>query len=91
MLIDVRQPGEWDIVRIPGAVLIPLDRLRDGRASAELAAVAGDRSIVLHCKSGGRSAEALKIARAAGFSASVHLAGGVLAWIDQIDPDQPRY
>ncbi len=90
VLVDVREPGEWEIVRIPGAVLIPLDRLRDGRASGELAAVSGGKPIVLHCKSGGRSAEALRLARAAGFDA-VQLTGGVLAWIDHIDPDQPRY
>jgi len=91
VLVDVREPGEWEIARIPGAVLIPLDRLRDGRAFGELAAVARGRPIVLHCKSGGRSAQALHLARAAGFTDAVHVTGGVLAWIDQIDPGQPRY
>jgi len=53
--------------------------------------VTGGRQLVLHCKSGGRSAQALQLARAAGFADAVHLEGGVLAWIDQIDPGQPRY
>ncbi|HST85912.1 MAG TPA: molybdopterin-synthase adenylyltransferase MoeB [Kineosporiaceae bacterium] len=91
VLVDVREPGEWEIVRIPGAVLIPLDRLRDGRASAELTAATDGGQLVLHCKSGGRSAQALQLARAAGFADAVHLEGGVLAWIDQVDPGQPRY
>jgi adenylyltransferase/sulfurtransferase len=91
VLVDVREPGEWEINRIPGAVLIPLDRLRDGRAFDELGSAAAGRPIVLHCKSGGRSAQALELARAAGFSDAVQVSGGVLAWIDQIDPGQPRY
>ena len=91
VLVDVREPGEWEIARIPGAVLIPLDRLRAGRASGELTTVAAGRPIVLHCKSGGRSAQALQLARAAGFADAVHVAGGVLAWIEQIDPGQPSY
>jgi molybdopterin/thiamine biosynthesis adenylyltransferase/rhodanese-related sulfurtransferase len=91
VLVDVREPGEWEIVRIPGAVLLPLDRLRDGRASAELTALTSGGQVVLHCKSGGRSAQALQLARAAGFVDAVHLEGGVLAWIDQVDPGQPRY
>jgi adenylyltransferase/sulfurtransferase len=91
VLVDVREPGEWEIARIPGAVLIPLDRLRNGRAADELGVAAGGKPIVLHCKSGGRSAQALTLARAAGFPDVVHVSGGVLAWIDQIDPGQPRY
>lgn len=91
VLVDVREPGEWEIVRIPGAVLIPLGRLMDGGASRELAEAAGGKPIVLHCKGGGRSAQALQLARAAGFADAVHVTGGVLAWIDQIDPGQPRY
>jgi adenylyltransferase/sulfurtransferase len=91
VLVDVREPGEWEIVRIPGAVLLPLDRLRDGRAAAELSALTSGGQVVLHCKSGGRSAQALQLARAAGFVDAVHLEGGVLAWVDQVDPGQPRY
>jgi adenylyltransferase/sulfurtransferase len=88
VLVDVREPEEREIARIPGAVNVPLGRLREG-AAAELAALPGQR-LVFHCMSGGRSAEARRLARAAGYPDAVHVAGGVLAWVDDIDPDQPR-
>jgi adenylyltransferase/sulfurtransferase len=93
VLIDVREPAEREINTIPGAVSVPLDRLRNGSAVAALTSAGAGPGvrIVLHCKSGGRSAQALELARAAGFSDAVHVRGGVLAWIDQIDPGQPRY
>jgi adenylyltransferase/sulfurtransferase len=90
-LVDVREPGEREIARIPGAVSIPLDRLRDGGAKAALQEAAKGRRVVLHCKSGGRSAQALVLARQAGFADALHVAGGVLAWIDRVDPGQLRY
>jgi sulfur-carrier protein adenylyltransferase/sulfurtransferase len=91
VLIDVREPAERDIARIPGAVSLPLNRLRDGAALEALSTVASGRPIVLHCKSGGRSEQALILAQEAGLTDTVHVAGGVLAWIEQIDPGQPRY
>jgi molybdopterin/thiamine biosynthesis adenylyltransferase/rhodanese-related sulfurtransferase len=91
VLVDVREPAEREIAAIPGAINVPLDRLRGGAARLVLKEAAEGRQIVLHCKSGGRSAQALKLARDAGFADAVHVAGGVLAWIDQIDPGQPRY
>ena len=91
VLIDVREPFERELARIPGAVGIPLARLQAG-AEAELKAVdATQRPVVLHCKSGARSAHALNVLREAGFHDAVHVEGGVLAWISQIDPAQPRY
>ncbi|AEA23334.1 adenylyltransferase/sulfurtransferase MoeZ [Pseudonocardia benzenivorans] len=87
-LIDVREQNEWDIVRIPGATLIPKDRILSGEALAE---IPQDKPIVLHCKSGVRSAEALSALHKAGFADAVHVGGGVLAWIKQIDPSQPVY
>ena len=87
-LIDVREPVEWDIVRIPGATLIPKDRILSGEALAELP---HDRPIVLHCKSGARSAEALAAIKKAGFADATHLQGGVLAWARQVDPSLPTY
>ena len=71
-LIDVREPVEWDIVRIPGATLIPKDRILSGDALAELP---NDKPIVLHCKSGVRSAEALAAVKKAGFADATHLQG----------------
>jgi len=87
-LIDVREPVEWDIVRIPGATLIPKDRILSGDALAELP---HDKPIVLHCKSGARSAEALAAVKKAGFADATHLQGGVLAWAKQVDPSLPTY
>jgi adenylyltransferase/sulfurtransferase len=88
LLVDVREPHEFEIVRIPGSVLIPKDRILSGAALAELPQ---DKPIVLHCKSGARSAEALAALHQAGFSDAVHVGGGVLAWAREIDPSLPTY
>jgi sulfur-carrier protein adenylyltransferase/sulfurtransferase len=87
-LVDVREPHEYEIVKIPGSVLIPKDEFLNGQAFAKLPQ---DRRVVLHCKSGGRSAEALAALKRAGFSNSVHVGGGVLAWANQVDPSLPTY
>ena len=87
-LIDVREPNEYEIVNIPGAVLIPKDQFLNGSALEKLPQ---DRRIVLHCKSGGRSAEVLAVVKNAGFSDAVHLGGGVLSWVSNIDPSLPVY
>ena len=87
-LIDVREPVEWDIVRIEGAKLIPKDRILSGEALAELPQ---NKPIVLHCKTGVRSAEALAALKKAGFSDATHLQGGVMAWASQVDPSLPVY
>ena len=87
-LIDVREPNEYEIVSIPGAVLIPKDQFMNGSALERLPQ---DRRIVLHCKSGGRSAECLAVVKNAGFSDAVHLGGGVLSWVNTVDPSLPVY
>jgi molybdopterin/thiamine biosynthesis adenylyltransferase/rhodanese-related sulfurtransferase len=87
-LIDVREPSEWDIVKIPGATLIPKQGFIDGSA---LATLPQDRPIILHCKSGIRSAECLAVLKNAGFSDAIHVSGGVVAWVKQIDPSLPIY
>ncbi|MGI8310261.1 adenylyltransferase/sulfurtransferase MoeZ [Saccharopolyspora hattusasensis] len=87
-LIDVREPHEYEIVKIEGSKLIPKDRILSGEALAELPQ---DRKIVLHCKSGGRSAEALAALHRAGFADAVHVGGGVLGWANQVDPSLPTY
>ena len=87
-LIDVREQNEWDIVNIPGATLIPKDRILSGEVLSELPQ---DKPIVLHCKSGARSAEALAVLHKAGFADAVHVGGGVLAWVKQVDPSLPTY
>ncbi|MFD9735115.1 adenylyltransferase/sulfurtransferase MoeZ [Umezawaea sp. NPDC059074] len=88
LLVDVREPHEFEIVRIPGSVLIPKDRILSGEAFAELPQ---DKQIVLHCKSGARSAEALAALHKAGFSDAVHVGGGVLSWAREVDPSLPTY
>jgi sulfur-carrier protein adenylyltransferase/sulfurtransferase len=87
-LIDVREPNEYEIVSIPGSVLVPKDQFLNGNALEQLPQ---DRRIVLHCKSGARSAECLAVVKNAGFSDAVHVGGGVLAWVSQVDPSLPTY
>ena len=87
-IIDVREPNEYEIVHIPGSTLIPKDRILSGEALAELPQ---DKPLVLHCKSGQRSAEALAALHKAGFRDAVHVGGGVLAWAKQVDPSLPTY
>jgi len=87
-LIDVREPNEYEIVSIPGARLIPKGEFLNGNA---LELLPQDKKIVLHCKSGVRSAEALAVVKNAGFADAVHVGGGVLAWVKEIEPDKPSY
>jgi sulfur-carrier protein adenylyltransferase/sulfurtransferase len=87
-LVDVREPNEYEIVSIPGATLIPKGEFLSGAALERLPQ---DRRVVLHCKSGARSAECLAVVHNAGLSDAVHVGGGVLAWVNQIDPSLPSY
>jgi sulfur-carrier protein adenylyltransferase/sulfurtransferase len=86
MILDVRNPEEIAICRIAGSTVIPLPEL-PGRLS-EL-----DRNIpmVVHCKSGARSAKAITLLQSAGFSQLRNLKGGILAWVQEVDPSQPTY
>ncbi|MGH3332785.1 MAG: rhodanese-like domain-containing protein, partial [Nocardioidaceae bacterium] len=88
VLVDVREPNEYEINRIPGSILIPKGEFLNGNAIGRLPT---DRQVVLHCKSGARSAEALAVLKGAGLSDAVHVGGGVVAWVNQIDPSQPSY
>lgn len=88
LLVDVREPAEYEIVSIPGSVLIPKGEILSGEALSKLPQ---DKQIVLHCKSGVRSAEALAALKAAGFKDAVHVQGGVLAWVKTVDPSLPSY
>jgi sulfur-carrier protein adenylyltransferase/sulfurtransferase len=87
-LVDVREPNEFEIVSIPGAVLVPKQEILSGRA---LSTLPQDRRIVLYCKSGQRSAESLAVVKSAGFENAVHVGGGVVQWVNQIEPDKPIY
>jgi molybdopterin/thiamine biosynthesis adenylyltransferase/rhodanese-related sulfurtransferase len=85
-LIDVREPREWDIARIPGARLIPL-----GDFEAAIPSLDRTHDIVVQCRSGMRSGKAVRQLQAAGFTRVKNLAGGILRWSDDVDPTVPKY
>jgi len=85
-ILDVREPNEYQINKIPGSTLIPLGELP--RRYQELDP---EREIVAHCKMGGRSAKAVEYLRSVGFKKIKNLRGGILEWIDKVDPSQPKY
>jgi adenylyltransferase/sulfurtransferase len=85
-LIDVREVFEYEIARIDGAKLIPLGEIAERADELQL-----ERPIVVHCHSGGRSAEAVRLLQQRGFANVYNLEGGIDAWSDQIDPSVPKY
>jgi molybdopterin/thiamine biosynthesis adenylyltransferase/rhodanese-related sulfurtransferase len=85
-ILDVRNPPEYDICRIAGSTLIPLPTLPQ-----RLDELDRSKEMVVHCKSGMRSQQAIGILRQAGFSNLKNLKGGILAWADKIDPSLPKY
>ena len=87
-LVDVREPAEYEIVSIPGSRLVPKGEILSGNA---LAGLPQDKQIVLYCKTGIRSAEALAAVKAAGFRDAVHVQGGVVSWVRHVDPSLPIY
>ena len=88
-ILDVREPNEFQICRIPGSTLIPLGELPKRLADVPHGADAPD--VVVHCKMGGRSAKAVALLRDHGFTRVKNLTGGILAWIDEVDPSQNKY
>ena len=85
-LLDVREPNEFQICRIAGATLIPLGEL--ARRTGELDR---DREMVVQCKVGARSARAVSLLQERGFTRVSNLKGGILAWIDRVDPSLAKY
>jgi adenylyltransferase/sulfurtransferase len=85
-LIDVREPSEYRICQIPGAALIPL-----GELPRRVAEIDQSRPVVVHCKSGARSAQAVAWLRRQGFTDVRNMRGGILAWINEVDPSLPKY
>jgi adenylyltransferase/sulfurtransferase len=85
-LIDVREPHELEISRLPGAELIPL-----GQLAARMSELDSAQEIVLMCKAGTRSARALEVLHSAGFRKIKNLKGGINAWAREIDPSLPVY
>ena len=86
LLIDVREPWEYDLARIPGAILVPLGEIE--RRAHEFD---DDAEIILSCKMGSRSAQALAVLQSKGFTNLANLKGGIFAWTDTVDPATPKY
>ena len=86
VIIDVREPNEFQINRIPGSVLIPL-----GEIPRRYAELDPDAETVMQCKVGARSAKAADYLRSIGFKRVLNLKGGILDWVDKVDPSQPKY
>lgn len=86
VLVDVREPHEFQICRIPGSTLIPL-----GELQKRLGELNPQDEIVAHCKSGMRSAKAVDLMKQSGFKRVRNMAGGILAWSDKVDPSVPKY
>ena len=85
-LLDVREPQEWQICRIPGAHLIPL-----GQLPANMNQLNSADDIVAYCRSGVRSGKAVDLLRKSGFQKIKNLKGGILGWADKVDPAVPKY
>ena len=86
VLLDVREPHEYALADLPGAIKVPLQTL-----PRNLEKIPKDRELVVYCRSGGRSASAVQFLRQMGYEKAVNLAGGVHAWADRIDPSMRKY
>ena len=85
-VLDVRNPNEFAICRIPGTTLLPLPEL-----PSRVAEVPKEREVIVHCKSGMRSAKAIEFLKSQGYTKLVNLTGGILGWADKVDPGMTRY
>jgi len=86
-IIDVREPNEYEIARIPGTKLIPL-----GQVVSRMGEIDPSRETVCHCKAGVRSAKAIAALKSAGFPGRLtNLKGGITAWSNEVDPSVPKY
>ena len=85
-VLDVRNPNEFQICRIPGTVLLPLPEL-----PKRVAEVPRDREVIVHCKSGMRGGKAIEFLKSQGYTRLVNLTGGILAWAEKVDPGMARY
>jgi adenylyltransferase/sulfurtransferase len=90
VLLDVRNPNEYEIAKIPGSVLVPLPDIERGVGVEKVKDLLNGHRLVAHCKSGMRSAKALGILKEAGIEGT-NVKGGILAWSKEIDPSVPEY
>ncbi|MGK7891615.1 MAG: molybdopterin-synthase adenylyltransferase MoeB [Leptolyngbyaceae cyanobacterium] len=90
VLLDVRNPNEVEIAKIPGSVLVPLPDIENGDGVEQVKELLNGHRLIAHCKMGGRSAKALAILKDAGVPGT-NVKGGILAWSREIDPSVPEY
>lgn len=90
LLVDVRNPNEYEIARIPGSVLVPLPDIEQGSGIEKIRELLNGHQLIAHCKMGGRSAKALQILKEAGM-VGTNVKGGITAWSREIDPSTPEY
>ncbi len=90
VLLDVRDPHEYEIAKIPGSVLVPLPEIENGQGVAKVKEMLNGHRLIAHCKLGGRSAKALGILKAAGISGT-NVKGGITAWSREVDSAVPQY
>ncbi|MEM9163887.1 MAG: molybdopterin-synthase adenylyltransferase MoeB [Cyanobacteria bacterium P01_F01_bin.4] len=90
VLLDVRNPNEYEIAKIPGSVLIPLSEIENGAGVDKVRELVNGHKLIAHCKMGGRSAKALSILKGAGIEGT-NVTGGILAWSREVDPSVPQY
>lgn len=90
LIIDVRNPNEYEIAAIPGTVLVPLPEIEQGSGVEKIRSLLNGKKLIAHCKMGGRSAKALSILQKAGIE-GINVKGGIKAWSEEIDPSVPRY
>lgn len=90
VLVDVRDPNEYEIAKIPGAVLIPLPDIEEGKGVEKVKEVLNGHKLIALCKVGVRSAKALGILKTAGIE-GVNVTGGITAWSKEVDPSVPQY
>jgi len=90
VLVDVRNPNEYEIAKIPGAVLVPLPDIEQGLGVEKVKQLMNGHRLIAHCKMGGRSAKALGILKESGIE-GINVKGGITAWSREIDPSVPEY
>ena len=90
VLLDVRNPNEYEIAKIPGSVLVPLPEIENGNGVAKVRELLNGHRLIAHCKMGGRSAKALAILKEAGITGT-NVKGGINAWSQEVDTSVPQY
>jgi adenylyltransferase/sulfurtransferase len=90
ILLDVRNPNEYEIAKLPGSVLVPLPEIENGKGVEKVKELINGHKLIAHCKLGGRSAKALGILKDAGIE-GINVKGGISAWSKEIDPSVPEY